>query len=81
MNLEQTLNRLRDLSTPGAVPGRCLNCVAVMRLTLDVIAKNPKTDMPEFTAEQVEAEKAALLAAFPGMRDCPDCGSLKEVAA
>jgi hypothetical protein len=58
MNLEHTLNRLRDLSTPGAVPGRCLNCVAVMRLTLDVIAKNPKTDMPEFTAEQVEAEVA-----------------------
>jgi hypothetical protein len=81
MNLEQTLDRLRELSTPGAIPGRCLNCVAVMRLTLDAIGKNPKTHMPEFTAEQVEAEKAAIKAAYPDMHDCPDCGSLKGMPA
>jgi hypothetical protein len=81
MDLDQTFDRLRELCTPGAIPGRCLNCVAVMRLTLADIAKNPKSGLPEFTAEEVEAEKAALLAAYPGMTDCPNCGSLKEVAA
>jgi hypothetical protein len=73
MNLDQTLDRLRELSTPGAIPGRCLNCVAVMRLTLADIAKNPKGGLPEFTAEEVEAEKAALLGAYPDAKNCPNC--------
>jgi hypothetical protein len=74
VNIDQTLDRLRDLMTPGAIPGRCLNCVAVMRLTLDAIAKNPKTNtLPEFTEEQVNAEKAALLASYPAAANCPNC--------
>jgi hypothetical protein len=73
MNLEQTLDRLRELCTPGSIRGRCLNCVSIMRLTLADIAKNPKGGLPEFTAEEVEAEKAALLVAYPDARDCPNC--------
>jgi hypothetical protein len=73
MDLEKTLDGLRDLCTPGAVPGRCLQCIALMRLTLDVFAKNPKSGLPEFTLEEVEAEKAALLAAYPDAKNCPNC--------
>jgi hypothetical protein len=74
VNIDQTLDRLRDLMTPGAIAGRCLNCVAIMRLTLDAIAKNPKTAaLPEFTKEQVEAEKSALLAVYPEAANCPNC--------
>jgi hypothetical protein len=73
INLDQTLDRLRELCTPAAVPGRCLNCTALMRLTLDVFARVPKSGLPEFNAEEVESEKAALLAAYPGARDCPNC--------
>jgi hypothetical protein len=82
VDINQTLDRLCDLMTPGAIPGRCLNCVAVMRLTLDAIAKNPKTAaLPEFTAEQVDAEKAALLATYPEAANCPNCGVAETGAA
>jgi hypothetical protein len=80
MNLDQTLDRLRALSTPGSIPGRCINCVAIMRLTLGAVSENPRT-MPTFSAEEVEAEKSSLRSAYPDVRDCPDCGSLKEVTA
>jgi hypothetical protein len=73
MNLDQTLDRLRELCTPGAVAGRCLNCTALMRLTLDVFARVPKSGLPSFSAEQVEAEKTALLAAYPEAKNCPNC--------
>jgi hypothetical protein len=81
MNLDQTLDRLRELCTPAAVPGRCLNCTALMRLTLADIAKSPKGCWPEFSAEEVEAEKTALLAAYPDARDCPNCDLPKGVPA
>jgi hypothetical protein len=74
VNIDQTLDRLRDLMTPAAIPGRCLNCIAIMRLTLDAISNNPKIALPvEFSEEQVEAEKAALLAAYPEAANCPNC--------
>ena len=74
MNLGQTLERLLELSTPGAIPGRCLNCIASLRLALADIASNPKLDRNvEFSGEQLAAEKAALKAAYPDAKDCPDC--------
>jgi hypothetical protein len=81
MDLDHTLDRLRELCTPGSIAGRCLNCTALMRLTLDVFARVPKSGLPEFTAEQVEAEKSALLAAYPEAKDCPNCDLPKGVTA
>jgi hypothetical protein len=81
MDLEKTLDGLRDLCTPGSIRGRCLNCTAIMRLTLADFVKNPKGGLPEFSAEEVEAEKAALLAAYPNARVCPNCDLPKEVTA
>jgi hypothetical protein len=74
VDIDRTFARLRNLCVPGAIPGRCLNCVAVMRLTLDAISNNPKIALPvEFSEEQVEAEKAALLAVYPAAKLCPNC--------
>jgi hypothetical protein len=81
MNLDQTLDRLRALSTPGSIPGRCITCISVMRLTLGAIAENPRTRLPEFTSQEVESEKAALRSAYPDVQDCPDCDALKGMPA